>query len=82
MTDPYTPAINTFIEQIKADKSIVQPWRNYALKHLQEALAEIRMGLTTSNAKPDEPADPIVQTFCTCPAGGRRRDCPAHGDGR
>lgn len=102
MKDIYTSAIFTFIEQIKADKTIVQPWRNKAVARLEEVSAFVRMGKTTTylspvsatehspesfagskmvdNALPDNGfPDPNVAK-CNCPAFGKRRTCPIHGD--
>lgn len=45
----YDQEINRIAEAIRADKSIVQPWRNKAAARLEEAQAFIRMGLTTSS---------------------------------
>lgn len=100
----YDAAVHTFIEQIKADKSIVQPWRNKACSRLEEVQAFVRMGKTTTNvARQNEPSasETYQQTnfapnaavgtapqatdpqnvVCTCPNGGRRRDCGVHGEG-
>lgn len=50
----YDAVIYEVIETIRADKSITQPWRNYAIKHFQEGLASARMGKTTTNvARPE-----------------------------
>lgn len=87
MNDIYTPAINTFIEQIKGDKSIVQPWRNYALKHLGEALADIHEGQRVTNLTPPEGTPGMVDTaaavktgMCICdPDMPPRKNCVVHG---
>lgn len=42
------------IKYVKADKSIVQPWRNKAVARLEEAQAFIKMGQSTTNLKPPE----------------------------
>lgn len=51
----YEQQINRIIETLKADKSIVQPWRNKATARLEESMAFVRMGRTTTGIKP--PAD-------------------------
>lgn len=73
----YAAALATFGEQIKNDKDIVQPWRNYALKALNEVQAYTHIGLSTTNRKVEDL--PVMQASCTCPEGGLRRDCPVHG---
>lgn len=76
----YELAINDIIEHVKADKGIVQPWRNKAIARMEEAQAFIRMGLTTTYQQPPQGAT-VSQTFtCICPTGGIRRDCPMHGE--
>ena len=72
----YEIAIDDMIEHIKADKSIIQPWRNDAIAQLRRAKAFIRMGLTSTN-RTDLPSDP--EPTCTCPEGGTRKSCPLHG---
>lgn len=74
----YAAALNTLREQIKDDKDIILPHRNYAAKLVVELQAMLLLGLSTTNRKADEL--PILQEGCTCPEGGRRRDCPVHGD--
>lgn len=86
----YDAALNDLIEHIKADKGIVQPWRNKAVARMEEAMAFIRMGLSTTNR--EAPSDNTETkdyyssfvntgpaTTCNCPTGGIRRDCPVHG---
>ena len=78
----YDEEIQTLIDAIKADKAIVQPWRNYAIKHLMETQAHIRMGKTTTHRSPDEPAPmqfAAPKPTCICTEMGRRKDCPVHG---
>jgi hypothetical protein len=74
----YDAAFTTFIEQMKLDKDVAQPWRNKAISRMQEAQAFIHMGLTVTNRKPDD-EDWVENFACTCPAGGIKRDCPVHG---
>ena len=68
----YDQSIQEIISVLKADKSVIQPWRNYAIKHLMEAQAHICKGLSTTYREPE-------QRVCTCPEGGMRKDCPVHG---
>lgn len=74
--------IQSLIDEAKADKSIAQPWRNYGLKHLHEALADFEKGMRTSNQVPPPEAvnPPPQQAVCICPPGGKRNaNCPVHG---
>ena len=88
-TQDYDAAINTFIEQIKGDKSVSLPWRNFAAKHFMEGLADLHMGLATSyarapldmengNDRPEAVFTPRAGNGCLCPEGGRHRACPVH----
>lgn len=70
----YDQELNAIAEEVKTDKSIVQPWRNYALKAANEMQAFIKMGKTTS------PLQPPPEAVCTCPPGGRKASCPVHRD--
>src|SRR5438270_836185 len=72
----YDQYIQELVDVLKADKSIVQPWRNYAIKHFQEGLADVHMGKTTTNRELD---GNLPETTCTCPPGGIKRTCPLHG---
>ena len=87
----YDQSIQEIISVLKADKSVIQPWRNYAIKHLMEAQAHVKMGLTTTNREPDDHpamqfAGPVKggadiaapQCICT-PGMPPRKDCPVHG---
>ncbi len=78
----YDAIITEMSETTKADKTITQPWRNYALKALAEYQAFVRMGKTTTNRQPDdlppmEFAGPDWK--CICTELGKRKDCPVHG---
>lgn len=80
----YQQKINALIEEIKADKSIVQPWRNYATKALSEAQAFLVMGgISTYRSAPEGMiADRLNGAdVCTCGPGVRDGKCPVHGDG-
>jgi hypothetical protein len=50
----YDDAITQVVDVLKADKSIVQPWRNYAIKAAAEMQAFVRMGLTATNRQPPD----------------------------
>lgn len=51
----YDEAITQMINELKADKSIAQPWKNYATSDLLRVQAVIRMGKTVTKQEP--PAD-------------------------
>lgn len=79
----YDQEITRLIEEIKADKSLAQPWKNYASKELHVAQSLIRMGKTTTNRAPDN-APPVTvirggTSECTCVPGAVDRNCPTHG---
>lgn len=78
----YDAAIQEIIDVIKADKSIVQPWRNKASSRLEEVQAFVRMGKTTTNRQPDDlpPMEFARPDWkCICTELGKRKDCPVHG---
>lgn len=80
----YDQQITHLIEAIKADKSIIQPWRNKAVARLEEAHAFIRMGKTSSGQRYDEKLV-VEQSYsqtsqgCTCFPGTVDKSCPVHG---
>lgn len=77
----YDSEINKLAEAIKADKSIVQPWRNKAVARLEESQAFVRMGKSTSTLRTE--SNPVGPTdfadACTCPSGALDTTCPVHG---
>ena len=78
----YDAAITEIVDVLKADKAVVQPWKNYALKAANEMQAFVRMGLTTTNRQPpDAPVFPRPKPIgCICTDDmPPRRDCPVHG---
>ncbi len=88
----YDSEINRLVEAIKADKSIIQPWRNKAVARAEECQAFVRMGLTTASAKvgtnypmsldPQSPpweANLKSANDCICPPGAVDDQCPIHG---
>ncbi len=87
----YEQAINYIVTFLKQDKRMAQPWRNYTAKHLMEAIATARMGLTTTNRDvPEDLVQPYIldppvfprphPTGCICSDDmPPRRDCRVHG---
>lgn len=75
----YDQQITKLIMDVKADKAIIQPWRNKATARLEEAQAFIRMGKHSSNQMPPEGQRIDANTACTCPIGANATDCPQHG---
>jgi hypothetical protein len=79
-----TKQIQSVIDALKADKSIAQPWRNYAVSDASRLLAVVEKGLKTSNLTPPPEvqsgtSEPTVDT-CTCTPGGKLNvNCPVHG---
>lgn len=76
-------ALINAIEAIDADKSLTQPWKNYALSDARRALASLKMASGSIHEKP-QPAphsaldslDPMDNP-CICRPGMRNRSCPA-----
>ncbi len=70
----YDQKITDLLAEIKADKSVIQPWRNKAVARIEEAQAFVRMGKTSTSASvPNE-------SVCTCPMEGViDKNCPLHG---
>lgn len=64
--------IQDIITMLKDDKSVAQPYRNYALKELHLAVALVEKGQRITNLKPPE-------GVCTCPDGAVSKSCPVHG---
>jgi len=50
----YDQAITEMLAAIKADKSLAQPWKNYAASDLARVQAVIRMAKNTVNKTPPE----------------------------
>lgn len=73
----YDQQINNLAESIKADKSIIQPWRNKAVARLEEVQAFVRMGSTSTNMP--MPAGMEDHAACTCPLGAVDKSCVVHG---
>lgn len=77
----YDQKITALITAIKEDKSITQPWKNYATKELNIAQACLRMSKTSTNLKPPSGLvnDDGSLAECTCPRGAVDTSCPQHG---
>lgn len=74
----YDQVITDMQAAIKADKSLMQPWKNYASKELSIAQALIRMGKTSTSLKPPEGQSIDEPLQCICPIGAVDRNCPIH----
>lgn len=77
----YDQEITKLLAMIKVDKSLAQPWKNYATKELNVAQALIRMAKTTTNIEVPLGMGPktVERSGCTCPTGAESADCPVHG---
>lgn len=84
----YDQEITKLINEIKADKSIIQPWRNKAAARLEEVQAFVRMGRGTSNLQAPFPVHPgqingrVQGCNGNCdlsPNGLVDGNCPVHG---
>jgi hypothetical protein len=83
----YDQYVQEIVDVIKADKAIVQPWRNKAVARLEEAQAFIHEGKTTTYR--EAPGGLPTMQFagpsttagqCVCTLGmPPRKDCPVHG---
>jgi len=90
----YDQAITEMLAAIKADKSLAQPWKNYASSDLARVQAVIRMAQTATNLKPPEGYGTVVSgsaegtsvlrddrgysLACTCMTGAIDVSCPVH----
>jgi hypothetical protein len=70
------------IDELKADKQMAQPYRNYAVSDAIRLQAVIRQGMVTTNMVMPSGAisDSQQNGSCICPPAGRRVDCPIHGN--
>lgn len=76
----YDEIITNLVEAIKADKSLIQPFKNYAASDLLRVQAIVRMAKQTSLLEP--PIDAVTgfdNPDCTCPSGAIDKQCPIHG---
>jgi hypothetical protein len=83
----YDKLINDLVEAIKADKAIIQPWRNKAVARLEESQAFVRMGRSSSSRQGELTYNQVVATEnnfnhagCICPTGAVANECPVHGE--
>jgi hypothetical protein len=87
MNYDYEKVLADVVNDIRADKSIMQPWKNKAMARIQEAAVFVDHGKKISLAKPPEglpsagPKFPTPQPLgCICqPDMPPRKDCPVHG---
>lgn len=77
-------AITKLIEALRADKTMVQPYKNYALSDALRLEAVIEKGLGTTMRKP--PEDMVITNpqvalgNCICTPGQKpAAHCPVHG---
>ena len=76
----YDQEITKLVEAIKADKSIIQPWRNKAAARLEEGQAFVRMGLQMSYAQNPPEITYGFSQACNCmPGAVANPSCPVHG---
>lgn len=78
----YDQIITDLVEAIKADKLLMQPFKNYAVSDLLRVQAVVRMARQTTNQKPPEDAVANVKKefgLCICPEGAIDKNCPRHG---
>lgn len=83
----YDQAITDLVEAIKADKALVQPFKNYATSDLLRVQAVVRMAKqTTQQQAPVElkttgaSGIAAMQSHCWCPIGAVDNACPVHGN--
>ena len=75
----YDQEINKLVEAIKADKSIVQPWRNKAVSSLEESQAFVRMGKQMVYRFSNEEIPLAGKVECICELGTIDLNCLIHG---
>jgi len=76
----YDQIITDLVEAIKADKSLMQPFKNYATSDLLRVQAVVRMANQTTLLEP--PIDAVKgfdKPDCSCPEGAIDVHCPIHG---
>lgn len=80
----YQSEIERIKAALKADKAIIQPWRNKAMSQLENAQAFIRSGNELTYRQQDGRVDgnaPVAAAGqCICKPGMIARACPVHGD--
>jgi hypothetical protein len=79
-----TKQIQSLLDALQADKTMAQPWKNYAISDARRLQALIEIGLSTTNRVPPpdlpQPKVEVASNGCMCPPGGKRNvNCPVHG---
>lgn len=74
----YDLEITRLVAAIKDDKTLVQPFKNYAMSDAQRLQAVIRMAKTTANITPPAGTSSTASQ-CICSIGVRDTRCPVHG---
>lgn len=79
-----TKQIQSLIDSLKAEKSMAQPWKNYAVSDAIRLQAVIAQGLSSSNQKPPpeflHKNEGAAVAGCTCVPGQKASvHCPVHG---
>lgn len=73
--------MQALITALKADKQMAQPYKNFAVSDAIRLQAVINQGMRVTNMVPPAGALPDQPATCICPpTGGRRVDCPQHGN--
>lgn len=70
--------VRKLIEALDADKTIAQPYKNYAKSDALRLEAVIEKGIVTTNIKPPEPRPATMVCFCL-PGQKPNHNCPVHG---
>lgn len=81
----YDQTINEMVGSLQSDKTLMQPYKNYAVSDARRLQAVIRMAKTTTNIKPPEDMPAPAGRFpsprpetCTCPPLAIDPKCPVH----
>lgn len=82
----YDSTINELVGSLQSDKSLMQPYKNYAVADARRLQAVIQMARTTTRQTPppDMPSDanrfpvPKIES-CTCKSMEIDPKCPVHG---
>lgn len=89
----YDLHMTQLIDALSADKSIPPQYRNAVASSARRLQLEIRGARTMTVLQPQETESALRSNteyvfgkdasavVCTCPVGGRKRDCAVHGDG-
>lgn len=68
------------IERLGQDKSLMQPYKNYAISDAKRLHALIRMAGSSTQLEPPVGTQLGINPVCSCPAGGLRKTCAIHGE--